>query len=166
MTRFLVLGGYGTMGRIIVRDLAESGAKEILVAGRDESKAAALIEKIGAKRAAPAKIDATDPDLEKKIREIEPDVLVNATWYEYNMHVMPAAIRARVHYVDLGGLYHMTLKQLKLSADAKKAGVLCVLGMGSTPGTTNVMAAYGADEFDRIGSIRIVSGSKTSFCTR
>jgi len=62
---------------------------------------------------------------------------------------MEAAIEAGIHYCDLGGLYHQTLRQLKLDARAKDAGLTCVLGIGSTPGTMNVMGAYGASKLNR-----------------
>lgn len=87
------------------------------------------------------------------------DVAINSTWYQFNLLVMEAAIHAGVHYLDLGGLYHMTLKQLELDEKAKDAGVTCILGIGSTPGTMNVMAAYGATKMSKVERVKLRSGS-------
>ena len=53
---------------------------------------------------------------------------------------MEAALEAGCHYVDLGGLFHTTRRQLRLDREFRRAGLLAVLGMGSAPGITNVMA--------------------------
>ena len=55
---------------------------------------------------------------------------------------MEVALEAGAHYLDLGGLYHVTREQVKLDLRFREAGLLAVLGMGSTPGKTNVMAAH------------------------
>src|SRR5437899_12231178 len=68
---------------------------------------------------------------------------------------MEAAIGAGIHYCDLGGLYHQTLRQLKLDARARDAGVTFVLGIGSTPGTMNVMGMHGASKLDKVEKVRL-----------
>jgi lysine 6-dehydrogenase len=166
--RILVLGGYGAMGSVICRDLAESpGVQEVLIGGRDIQKGKALIREIANERGKKhgsliaAKIDVTDSSLSRKIKALKPDVVVNATWYEYNMTVMPAVIRAGGRgYVDLGGLYYQTLRQVKLHNFARRKGTVCVLGMGSTPGITNAMAHYAADKMDSVESVHIKVGNK------
>jgi lysine 6-dehydrogenase len=57
---------------------------------------------------------------------------------------MRACLVAGSHYVDLGGLYWMTGRQLELHRDFEQAGLLALLGMGSSPGKTNVMAVAAA----------------------
>jgi len=55
-------------------------------------------------------------------------VLVNCAWYELNLEAMDLALALRSHYVDLGGLYHMTLRQLRKDRAFRKIGRLAVLG--------------------------------------
>jgi saccharopine dehydrogenase (NAD+, L-lysine-forming) len=74
------------------------------------------------------------------------DVLVNAASYRVNLDAMRAALEAGCHYLDLGGLYWMTARQLELDSEFEKAGLLALLGMGSSPGKTNVMAAHAVAE--------------------
>ena len=67
---------------------------------------------------------------------------------------MEVALAAGAHYVDLGGLFHVAREQLGLDERFREAGLLAVLGMGSTPGKTNVMAARAVellgDDVERI----------------
>ena len=68
---------------------------------------------------------------------------------------MRAALAARVNYMDLGGLYHMTRKQFALDRDFRRIGKLAIPGMGGAPGITNVMARALADPLDRVDAIKI-----------
>ena len=68
------------------------------------------------------------------------DVLVNCASYRVNLDAMRACLEAGCHYIDLGGLYWLTGRQLELHDEFERAGLLALLGMGSSPGKTNVMA--------------------------
>jgi saccharopine dehydrogenase (NAD+, L-lysine-forming) len=56
-------------------------------------------------------------------------------------------------------LFHVTLRQLELHERFAAAGVSAVLGIGSAPGLTNVLARLGADRLDRVDSIDMVDGA-------
>src|SRR5262245_5900679 len=77
------------------------------------------------------------------------DVVVNAADYRLNLDVMWGALEAGAHYVDLGGLFHVTRAQLKLYDELLGAGLTAVLGLGSAPGKTNLLAAAGARRLGR-----------------
>ena len=81
--------------------------------------------------------------------------------YRLNLEVMEAALAAGCHYADLGGLYHVTLKQWELDARFREAGLSAVMGIGSAPGITNVLARLGADQLDEgsVRSIDLVNGA-------
>ena len=53
---------------------------------------------------------------------------------------MEACLEAGCHYIDLGGLYHVTEQQLELSPRFEQRGLIAMLGVGSAPGKTNLMA--------------------------
>ena len=57
---------------------------------------------------------------------------------------MEACLEAGVNYIDLGGLYHVTKRQLELSPKFEQRGLLAMLGVGSAPGKTNLLAARAA----------------------
>jgi saccharopine dehydrogenase-like NADP-dependent oxidoreductase len=86
------------------------------------------------------------------------DVLVHCGPYALNLDAMDAALSARCHYVDLGGLFHTTRRQLERDGDFRRAGRLAVLGMGSAPGTTNVLARFGATGLTRVEAVRVYNG--------
>lgn len=162
--RILILGAAGVMAEIIELDLLESNAVDCLIlADRDMRllrQRAAKLRFIKSKtRVELQVIDITAKNFFQQLRKTRADVLINSTWYLLNTRVMDAAIKARVHYVDLGGLYWKTREQLQRKAAAKKAGVTCVLGMGETPGTMNVLVRYAGGLLDRVDRVEMRCGA-------
>ena len=140
-----VLGAGGIIARAIVRDLAESAeVGELLLLDLDAERAAAVAAEHGGGKARSARADALDDTLADAIAGC--DVLLNAASYRVNLHAMRAALAAQCQYIDLGGLYWMTARQLELHDDFEQAGLLALLGMGASPGKTNVMAARAVRE--------------------
>jgi lysine 6-dehydrogenase len=151
----IVVLGAGLMGRAVVLDLA--GAREvgsIVVADFDRARAHDVARKFGRGKARGTAADVRDTaHLAKVLHGC--DIVVNCTQYNWNLDVMRAALAARVHYMDLGGLYHMTRKQFSLDRDFRRIGKLAIPGMGGAPGITNVMARALADKMERVDSIRV-----------
>ena len=141
-----VLGASGTIARAIVRDLAESPeVGELLLLDLDGERAARIADEHGAGKASALAVDARD-GLAPALAGCA--TLVNAASYRLNLIAMEAALDAGCDYVDLGGLYWMTARQLELHERFARAGRLAVLGMGSSPGKTNVMAVRGVRELE------------------
>jgi len=165
--KIVVLGGLGQMGRIITRDLVQTcKGCEIIVADRDEKKAKKFANSFKRKTVKGAVVDITNhQDLVNILNSTK--VVIASIPYKLNLNVMNAALEAKCNYLDLGGLFHMTRKQLKLHKKFRNKGLTAVLGCGSTPGTTNVMARYGADLLDRIHEINITFAAydKTKYKT-
>ena len=142
--RVAILGAGGTIAPVIVRDLARSEeVDDLRLLDLDASRAEAVAEGFGEGKASAAGTDARDDSA--LARAVEGcDVLVNSASYRINLEAMRACLAAGAHYIDLGGLYWMTGRQLALHEDFSSAGLLALLGMGSSPGKTNVMARAGA----------------------
>jgi len=87
-------------------------------------------------------------------------VVINCTQHDFNLNVMRAALAARVHYIDLGGLFSWTRKQLKLNGQFRRAGRTAILGAGCSPGITNVMTRAAVDKLGRVESVRIRVGAR------
>ena len=136
--RVAILGAGGTIAPAIVRDLAES---EEVTAMRlldiDLRKAEAVAMEHGGGKAQARQADATG-DLAEHLAGME--VLVNSAAYRINLAAMRACLDAGCHYIDLGGLYHVAEEQLALSGEFEQRGLLALLGMGSAPGKTNLLA--------------------------
>ncbi len=155
-----VLGGCGAMGKAIVRDLLENPEMSgVVVADIDLTKAKRFAKEVGSPKISVKKVDIKD--FEGLVKAMKgATVVANASWYEFNVEVMKAALQAGCHYVDLGGLYHVTKKQLKLDKAFQKAGLTAILGIGASPGITNVLAGYGASKLDSVDEIHIRTGAK------
>ncbi|KXH83790.1 saccharopine dehydrogenase family protein [Sporosarcina sp. HYO08] len=162
MSKVVVLGATGTIGQVIVKDLVASGV-EVVAADMNEEKLVEL------KQWADDKITTAVLNIkdEQKTQEVLSlgKVCVNATNYIFNIDVMKAAAAAGVHVLDLGGLYNRTKEQLKLDDEMKAAGILAITGMGSDPGTSNILAHYGVNQLDKAEEIHIRYGSTTSGAT-
>ena len=147
-----VLGAGGTIAPAIVRDLAESDeVSGMLLLDLDEARAAEVADRHGKGKAKARRANArgTNSDHDSVARAIgRCDVLVNSASYRVNLDAMRACLDAGCHYLDLGGLYWMTGRQLGLGADFEAAGLLAVLGIGSSPGKTNLMAARAVRELN------------------
>jgi len=151
-----VLGGAGAMGRAAVHHLAVS-RRRVLVLDADAAAARRTARVYGGRSARSASVDARDPrHLARALRSAA--VVVHCAPYAFNLGVMQAALEAGCHYVDLGGLFHTTRRQLRLHREFRRAGLLAVLGMGSAPGITNVMARLAADLLDGVRAIRVYNG--------
>jgi saccharopine dehydrogenase-like NADP-dependent oxidoreductase len=110
-----VIGAAGTIGRNVAGFLEEWGAEVALRDFRLE----------GAEH-----VDARDRD--SLVRALKgAAVVVNCADYRLNLDVMGGALAVGSHYVDLGGLFHVTKQQLELDAGFRAAGRTAILGMGS-----------------------------------
>jgi saccharopine dehydrogenase (NAD+, L-lysine-forming) len=67
--------------------------------------------------------------------------------------VVEAAIAASIPMVDVSDDWEATLRILDLHAEAERAGITVIVGLGASPGVTNVLARYGADRLDRVTEV-------------
>jgi saccharopine dehydrogenase (NAD+, L-lysine-forming) len=152
-----VLGAAGTIGPAIVRDLAEgAGVDRLVLLDRAADRVAAVAAEHGEGRAAAEVVDAADPaGLAGGLRDASASVLVNAASYRLNLAAMEGALLAGCHYLDLGGLYHTTRQQLALDDRFADAGLTAVLGIGASPGKTNLLAAWAAARLDEVHALHV-----------
>lgn len=156
-SKVLALGGAGAMGRAASRDLAASSDVSLTIADVDTDAARALAADLGGEIGVEA-VDVTDA--EELVSLLDGfDVVANALPYRFNVDVMEACLDAGAHYLDLGGLYHVTRDQLELDDAFREAELTAVLGMGASPGMTNVATAKGASHLDRVTEIHIRTGA-------
>ena len=99
------------------------------------------------------------------------DVVLNLVLPRFNLRIMEACLKARVHYVDAatdlaiakekaGEVVKAPPESVQLEKDAafREAGLIGLLGMGADPGITNVMARMGADRLDEVQEILVRDG--------
>jgi lysine 6-dehydrogenase len=147
--RVAVLGAGGTIAPAIVRDLAESDeVSELVLLDLDAGRAGAVAEAHGGGKARATRVDARATGAEAGSLPgalAGCQALVNSASYRVNLDAMRACLEAQCHYIDLGGLYWVTGSQLELSGEFEAAGLTAILGVGSAPGKTNLMAKVAAE---------------------
>jgi lysine 6-dehydrogenase len=148
------------MGRITVRALAEDERVSQVVVGDVQVEAAERA--VAALRAGRQKVSVVACDVRDHAATARllagADAVLNATDYTFNLDVMRAALAARVPYADLGGLFHMTRRQYELDGAFREAGIAAVLGLGSTPGITNLLSRVAVDALDRVERLDVRIG--------
>jgi len=159
----IVLGGAGAMGRVTVRALTEyDEIDHVTIADYHEGSARALATALNSSKIDVRPIDVNDAErLAALIRAGQahaPTVVLSAVDYAYNLPVLKACIQEKVHYADLGGLFHMTRTLMQLHNEARTAGITAIMGMGGTPGITNILARAAVDQLERVESIKVQPG--------
>jgi saccharopine dehydrogenase (NAD+, L-lysine-forming) len=157
--RVAILGAGGTIAPAIVRDLAESEeAQGMRLLDLDLRRAEAVASQHGGEKSKAVRADAS-ANLAEQLAEI--DVLVNSAHYPLNLTAMEACLEVGCHYMDLGGLYHVTAQQLELSTRFEQQDLTAILGAGSAPGKTNLMAARAVRELGgEAGSIMVAAAGR------
>lgn len=155
--RTLVLGASGQIGAYTVQDLVEFCKAEVIAASRKLANVKkAMVDLKLVDRVKTAELDANKvDDVAELARDEKVDTVVNCAWYQTNLSVMEACLRVGAHYTDLGGLFDTTLIQLQLGEKWRDAGINATIGLGSTPGLTNIAGAAGAEKLDKVDTINI-----------
>jgi lysine 6-dehydrogenase len=155
--RAVVLGGGGLTGQCSVRDLATSGTFDHVVAADLDVALAERAANAAGPRASATQLDVRDHDgLVRLLRGA--DVCVNAVQYGFNLTVMEATLAAGVPYLDFGGLFHMTRRQLALDERFRAAGQIAIPGMGQVPGISNVLAMEACQDLEHVEAVLIRDG--------
>ncbi|TCO53460.1 saccharopine dehydrogenase family protein [Actinocrispum wychmicini] len=145
--RVLALGGAGGMGRHLCRAaLHLNGVDELIVADLNAPAADAFARELGARGIG---LDVTDSRaLSAALSGV--DVVVNTVgpFFRFGVPILTAAIDAGCHYLDICDDWEPTLDMLGLNDRARAAGVTAVIGMGATPGLSNLLAVLAARELD------------------
>lgn len=157
MKPLVLLGAAGTIGRVIAWDwLGSSPAHKILLADLDAARLKTLSRRLGPRSRA---VELDLHDAKKLVSVLKSGALViNSTSHHFNLPVMRAALAAGCHYLDLGGLFHFTRRQLRLHREFADTGLTAVLGMGCAPGLTNLMARELTSGWEEVKSVDIRVG--------
>lgn len=157
-----VLGGLGAMAEAALNELARRPSfSSVVAADLSAGRKRVVLSELPASLRRKVRVVALDLRDTRRCAKIlrGTGIVLNAAWYEHNLKAMDLALALGAHYADLGGLYHMTLRQLKRSREFERRGLLGVLGCGSAPGVTNMMAAAMARSFESIRGVGIYNAS-------
>jgi len=155
----LVLGASGQIGAYTVQDLLEfCGEKDVIASSRKMANVKKAMDDLKlTTKTKLMELDANDvPKVLETIKKEKVESVINCAWYQTNLGVMDACLKGGATYTDLGGFFDTCLKQIELHEKWKDAGLNATIGLGSTPGMTNIAGAAGAKRLDQVDSIDIV----------
>jgi len=152
---FLILGGYGTAGKLIAELLLQETDVQLIIAGRSLEKAQAtanrLNQKFDGNRALAQHLDAADADgLKNAFSKID-FVVVSSSTLTYAENVTRAAMAAGIDYLDTqpSGLGKTEILE-SMRNDIKQAGRCFITEGGIIPGVPAALVQYAASYFDRL----------------
>ena len=155
--RALVLGGAGGMGQGVARDLIKQQQVTGVVLADLYPDPQRLAPKLrDSEKVNLIKMDVNDHDgMVNAFKEI--DVVINCAgpFYKTAVPVAKAAVEAKVNYIDICDDYEGTeiLFNSEIDKMAREAGITVLTGMGSDPGTNNVLVKWYADRLDSVDEI-------------
>ena len=152
--KVLALGGSGGMGRFAVETCMEfENISEVIVADINEEAAIAFSHSMNQKVSGLG-LDVTDLNALKKAME-GADVVINTVgpFFKYGPPILEAAIETGCHYLDINDDWEPTIEMLKFHKKAEDGNSTAILGMGASPGLTNMLGAAAIQELDEVETL-------------
>ncbi len=148
------------MGVFALRTAVRDGIwSEIVVADLDGARAESFARGLADSRVRAVPLDVTEAAALARAVDAA-DVVLNCVgpYYRFGVPILDACLGAGCHYLDLNDDWEPTLEMLALDERARDAGVSAVLGMGASPGLTNLLAVMAARELDRVDTLDTIWG--------
>lgn len=158
MSKVVILGGSGAVGRVAVKTLARHHEfTEVLIADYQLDKARELCLEINMEKVHAVHFNAFDKEsIRSAIKGC--DVVLNCVgpFYSTVKPILDVVIEEKINYVDVCDDVDVTLDILGWDEKVKEAGITALIGMGNSPGVTNLLAKLASEQFlDETDSIDI-----------
>ncbi len=146
------------MGSVAAKTLAaQDVSSQIIIGDINQQRAEAIISENPHNNISFIKVNAEDPQsIQSAISGC--DLVVNCIgpFYKTVKIILEQVIEAKINYVDVCDDVDVTLEIFNWHEKAKKAGITALIGMGSSPGATNLLAKFAADHLlDKTDAIDI-----------
>ncbi len=153
MRPVLILGGYGNFGKRIAAALVKSEVP-VIIAGRDEAKAASLQDALGSRFAGIARFDAF-AELDGALEQLKPAVVVNTCgpFQASNYDIAECCIRHGIHYIDLADGRDFVTGITALDVQAKAQEIAVISGASTVPGLSSAVLEHFEGEFSEIAQM-------------
>lgn len=142
MGRFssFAISAFQNISKVTIADLNENNAVEFAKNFDDR------FEGIG--------LDVSDIDKLEKVMK-DHDVVMNTTgpFFKYGVSILKSAIKCKCHYFDICDDWEPTIEMLELSDEAFKNDVTAIIGLGASPGISNLLGLKAINELDTVSSI-------------
>ena len=135
------------MGSVVVKTLAAQDVfSQIIIGDINRQRADTIISENPQNNISFIHVKAEDPQsIQSAISGC--DLVINCIgpFYKTVKTILDQVIAARINYVDVCDDVDVTLEIFELHEKAKNAGITALIGMGSSPGATNLLAKFAAD---------------------
>jgi saccharopine dehydrogenase-like NADP-dependent oxidoreductase len=150
----LCIGGTGDMGRHAARVLAKADfTHRLVLAGLDTPEGRAFATSLGSV----AEFRAFDLNDNQALDRLMAgaDIVVNTAgpFFRFGERIAAAAISHKLPYIDICDDVEPTEALLKKHHQAKQAQTTMIVGMGLSPGVTNMLARMAVEALDAVDSI-------------
>ena len=152
--KVLALGGSGGMGRFAVEtSMNFENVSEIVVADINAEEALKFANSMNEKVSGIG-LDVTDIDA-LKIQMNKADVVINTVgpFFKYGPPILEAAIDSGCDYLDINDDWEPTIEMLEFHGKAENNSKTAILGMGASPGLTNMLGAAAIEELDEVETL-------------
>ena len=156
--KILILGGYGTFGGRLAHLLADDERLTLLIAGRSKRKALEFCSSQIFRAQTVALAFDRDVDVEHQIRELRPNLVVDATgpfqlYGDNPYRVVNACLACRVNYVDLADGSDFVKGITQFDAEAKAKNIFILSGVSSFPVLTAAVVRHLSGDISHLNSI-------------
>ena len=152
--KILAIGGCGSMGRYAMRAVQNfSSVDQIIIADINKESADFFAASLNQKVCS-IQLDINDASALKQAME-DINIVVNTCgpYFKFAAPILKAAISSGCNYIDICDDWEPTIDMMKLDAKAKSAGVSATIGLGASPGLTNLMALIAIRELDEVTTV-------------
>ena len=152
--KVIILGACGGMGRYVAKSI--SSFKEIDnlgIADLNKVDAEILASQLGSHTKG---IGVDINDTEKLLSILfDYDVVLNTVgpFFKFGYKILQTSLDANCHYMDICDDWEPTERMLELNSKAKEKNLLAILGLGASPGITNLLGKIAIDNLDRAHTI-------------
>ena len=162
--KILALGGSGGMGRFAVSSLINhEKIKKIFVADINAPSAKNFASDFD------NRVEGLELDINNNaalMHEMSKvDIVVNTTgpFFKFGLPILKAAIETNTHYFDICDDWEPTEKMLLMNNDNRSSEITGIIGLGASPGLTNILAYLAILELDEVSKVYTgwnISGAK------
>lgn len=155
ITRVLIIGGYGNFGSFISRMLAREDNIQLIITGRNETKAEQFANTLMAKNSAEFSRIDINHDLDYSLNELKPDVVIHTSgpFQGQSYHVAEACIAAGCHYIDLADGREFVAGIKVLDRSARDKNIFVCAGTSSVPCLTSAIVDRYINDFGELKDV-------------
>ena len=152
--KVLALGGSGGMGRFSSFAISNyPNISKVTIADLNEANAIEFSNHFD-DRFTGIGLDVTDKEHLEKVMS-DHDIVLNTTgpFFKFGLPILKSAIKCKCHYFDICDDWEPTEEMLKLNDEALKNDITAIVGLGASPGISNLLGLKAMNELDEAESI-------------